>query len=234
MQPQTTTLPTSTGIHLSLNEFVLRVFAWMAGGLLLTGAVAFLIANNFGLMLFFYRNPWILIVTIFVELGLVFAISGLVNRLSAVTAGILFTIYSLVNGIFLSAIFITYDPQTIAIAFGATALTFSAMAVYGYTTKSDLTGWGSLAIMGLIGVIIGGIINIFTRSDALGWILTYVALAIFIILTAYDVQKLKQYHAAAEQTGKGGSLAVSAALALYLDFINLLLLILRILGKGRN
>src|SRR5690606_4821074 len=120
-----------------------------------------------------------------------------------------------------------------AIAVGATALTFTAMAAYGMYTKADLTRWGSLAIMGLIGVIIASILNIFFRSEGLTWILTYVSLAIFIILVAYDVQKIKEYHQIAGHTSKH-SLAVSAALALYLEFINLLILILRILGKSRN
>jgi len=132
-----------------------------------------------------------------------------------------------------SAIFLAYDPSTIAIAVGATALTFTAMAIYGAYTKADLTKWGSFAIMALIGVIIATILNIFFKSEGLTWLLTYASLAIFIVLTAYDVQKIKEYHRIAEQTGKQ-SLAISAALALYLDFINLLILILRILGKGKN
>lgn len=237
MEQSTSTLPTSaattSAFATSLSAFTTSVFSWMTVGLLITAGAAYLIGTNVSLMLFLFTNPWILIGSVILQLVLVITISAAINRLSSFMAATLFIIYALVNGIMLSAIFLAYNPTTIAIAVGATALTFTAMAVYGATTKADLTRWGSLALMGLIGVIIASIINIFLQSEGFTWILTYVSLGIFIVLTAYDVQKIKQYHAASEQTGKK-SLAISAALALYLDFINLLLLILRIMGGRRG
>jgi FtsH-binding integral membrane protein len=238
MEPQNNpfpvTQPATTSVLAQLGVFTSQVFGWMTLGLFATAAVAIAISTNLSLFEFFIDNSWILLISFLAELGIVVAISGFIHKLSGAVAATLFTIYAILNGIFLSAIFIAYSPTTIGIAFAVTAGTFATMAAFGYVTKVDLTRWGQLALMTLIGVIIASIANLITRSDVVTWVLTYVSLGVFIVLTAYDTQKIKHYAAAAEQDGQYTRYAILAALSLYLDFINLFLLILRILGKSRN
>ncbi len=213
------------------NEFIRRVYNWMALGLAVTAIVA-LYAVNSGLVFSLLRNPLVIVLLIVGELGLVIALSAAIGRFQSSTALFMFFAYSFLNGLTLSTIFLVYTKASIANTFFITAGTFAAMSVYGYTTKRDLTSMGSFLMMGLIGIIIASVVNFFFRSPAFYWLITYAGIAIFVGLTAYDAQKIKEMAYAgfsgSEEERKG---AVIGALRLYLDFINLFLLLLRIFGR---
>ena len=170
--------------------------------------------------------PIIFILEIFTVIGLSF----FSTRVSGVVAVGLFLFYSLMNGLFFGVITLAYPIGTIAAAFFATFITFAVMAVYGFVTKQDLTKFGTIAMFGLFGLIVASIINLFAASSALDWFITYFGLGIFIVLTAFDNQKIKNMAAAAEMSGRSTSFAIRGALMLYLDFINIFIYILRILG----
>ncbi len=215
--------------------FLAKVFNWMAAGLGLTGIVAYFTANT-GLAAAIIGSP-AFFVLIIAELGLVFYLSARVEKIQASTASSLFIGYSVLNGLTLSVIFLAYTSASIAGTFFITAGMFGAMAVYGLVTKRDLSGWGSFLFMGLIGIIIASIVNIFLNSSAMHWMISMIGVFIFTGLTAYDVQRIKkigedgimtQGH---EAIRKG---SIMGALALYLDFINLFLMLLRFFGGSRN
>lgn len=215
--------------------FLAKVFNWMAIGLGLTGIVAYFTAHT-GLAMAIIGSP-VFFVLIIAELGLVFYLSARVEKMQASTASSLFIGYSVLNGLTLSVIFIAYTSASIAGTFFITAGMFGAMAVYGLVTKRDLSGWGSFLFMGLIGIIIASIVNIFLNSSAMHWMISMIGVFIFTGLTAYDVQRIKkigedgimtQGH---EAIRKG---SIMGALALYLDFINLFLMLLRFFGGSRN
>jgi FtsH-binding integral membrane protein len=216
----------------TISTFFNAVYAWMASGLALTALVAWWTSQQGWLMERLFTSPGLLIVLFLAEIGLVIAISAAVNRISAGVATALFLLYAALNGLTLSAILLVYAHSTIAMAFGVTAGTFAAMSVYGMVTKKDLTSLGSLCFMGLIGIIIASIVSFFWANSILITIINYVGVLVFVGLTAYDTQKLKMI---AVQTADNPSLAarlsISGALSLYLDFINLFLFILRILGR---
>jgi FtsH-binding integral membrane protein len=211
-------------------EFIRRVYNWMALGLALT-AITALFAINSGLI-YSLLSPGVMLVLILGELGLVIALSAAIGRLQSSTAIFMFFAYAFLNGLTLSTIFLVYTKASIANTFFVTAGTFAAMSVYGYTTKRDLTSMGSFLMMGLIGIIIASFVNFFFRSPAFYWLITYGGIAIFVGLTAYDAQKIKEMAYAgfsgSEEERKG---AVIGALRLYLDFINLFLLLLRLFGR---
>lgn len=167
------------------------------------------------------------------ELAVVFVVSGMLNKLSTTTATLLFYLYAVLNGVVFSSIFVVYDLGSIASTFFITAGVFGAMSVYGMVTKNDMTKFGSYCIMGLFGLIIASIVNIFVASSTLDWIISLFGVALFIGLTAWDTQKIKNvaYVTDPSQTGK---LATIGALSLYLDFINLFLYLLRIFGGRSN
>jgi FtsH-binding integral membrane protein len=159
----------------------------------------------------------------------------MINRLSLTTATLLFTLYSVLNGVVLSSIFVVYSGTSIAKVFFITAGTFLAMAVYGYTTKRDLSSVGKLMFMGLIGLIIASIVNLFIKSSGLDLILSYIGVIVFVGLTAWDTQKIKQMLATQEDIDEGAQkIALVGALSLYLDFVNLFLYLLRIFGGSRD
>lgn len=213
--------------------FISRVYGWMAGGLATTGLIAGYVASNptmvkaiFGSGLF-----WVLIVA---ELVAVAALSWGVNRMSPAIAMSAFLFYAALNGLTLSVIFLVYTAESIGLTFFITAGTFGAMCVYGATTKRDLTSLGSLCFMALFGLILASVVNIFWHSSGLYWVVTYAGVLIFVGLTAYDAQKIKQMHAAGmEGTDQDRKAAIIGALALYLDFINLFLFLLRIFGRKK-
>jgi len=210
--------------------FIQRVYQWMAAGLALSGLVAFGAAQNPALLR--ALSGGMFFVLMIVELGLVFWLSSQVLKLSPVAAITGFLVYSGLNGLTLSFIFLVYTQASIASTFFIAAGTFAAVSAYGWMTKTDLTSMGGLLFMGLIGVILGSVVNLFFRAPALYWIVTYLGLAVFIGLTAYDTQRLKLIH----QNGAGAAteqLAVLGALRLYLDFINMFLLLLRLFGRRR-
>jgi FtsH-binding integral membrane protein len=170
------------------------------------------------------------------ELVLVFVISGRITRLAPATAAGLFLLYSALNGVTLSGIFIAYAASTVTKAFVATAVMFAAMSVYGATTKKDLTGWGSILFMALIGVIVASVVNIFLRSSGLEFIISVVGVLLFTGLTAYDVQRIKGMTETFATQGElaAGRIKILGALTLYLDFINLFLMLLRFFGSSRD
>lgn len=172
---------------------------------------------------------------IILQLGLVFVISGMVNRLSGTMATGLFMLYSALTGLTLSSIFIAYTYSSIASTFVVTAGMFGAMSLYGYTTKRDLSGFGSMLFMGLIGIVLASLVNIWLKSPALMWAITYIGVLVFVGLTAYDTQKLKAMGEQLNADDKDSfrKYAIVGALTLYLDFINLFLMLLRIFGNRR-
>lgn len=212
-----------------------KVYLWMTFALAITGMTSYYVASSPAILQMIYGNPAVMWGLIIAEFGLVFGLSAAINKLSLVTATLMFVIYSIINGATLSVIFLVYDMGLIAQAFFITAGTFVAMVLYGYTTKKDLTTIGSLALMGLIGIIIASVVNIFIASSTVSIITNYVAVLVFVGLTAYDTQKIKNMMLLAPDSGeKMQKIALLGALSLYLDFINLFIYILRILGSDRK
>lgn len=210
-------------------SFIRSVYAWMFGGLLLTALSAWWVVSSVAMRQLIFGNramPWVLMI---VELGLVMFLSFRITKMSPGAAASIFMVFSLLNGLTLSAIFFVYTTGAIFQAFISAAAMFGAMSIYGTVTKRDLTSWGSFFFMGLIGIIICSVINIFLKSSALGFAVSIIGVFVFLGLTAYDTQKLKAY-ATAPQLRE--NLAVYGALALYLDFINLFLMLLRLFGGG--
>jgi FtsH-binding integral membrane protein len=218
--------------------FISKVFLWMAGALILTAITSFLIAANFEAVLPFFINQetgkasilfWL---AVFAPFALVLIMSAAVNRLPLNVLSLLYIFYSILMGVSLSFIFLAYNISTIGITFAVTAGTFIVMAITGYTTKTDLTKFGSLLMMALIGIIIAMVVNIFMKSGTMDYIISIIGVLIFTGLTAYDVQKLKNYSAQiGEFNSTAGKMALMGALTLYLDFINLFLFLLRIFGR---
>lgn len=209
-----------------------KVYTWMTLALLITGVTAFGVASSPTLFMSLSKMMWGLIIA---ELALVFILSGAINRLSLGTATLMFIGYSVLNGAMLSSIFLVYEPMVIAKVFFITAGTFGAMAVYGYTTKKDLTSMGKILFMALIGLIIATVVNMFLKSPGFDYILSYIGVAIFIGLTAWDSQKIKEMLQTQYDMSEGAQkLALLGALTLYLDFINLFLYLLRIFGNNRD
>jgi FtsH-binding integral membrane protein len=207
----------------------------MSLGLLCSGGASLFMLSQPDLLRAVFTHSWILIALIVVELGLVIWLSAAAMRLSAAAASALFLAYSFLNGVTLCSIFLVYTGGSIASTFAITAGTFFFFSVYGLTTKKDLTGVGGLAAMALIGIILASLVNMFLHSSGLMWITTFIGIAVFMALIAYDTQKLKAMHAmAAGDAGTEAKIAVLGALALYLDFVNLFLMLLRIFGKSRD
>jgi FtsH-binding integral membrane protein len=237
-QPQVPASLTSRQQEL-VSAFMRRVYNWMAGGLALTGLVAWWAQGSETVVQALF-NPqtggptmlfWLLAIA---ELGLVFGLSGMVHRMSASTAGLLFGVYSALNGLTLSFIFLIYTQASLVSTFFITAGTFAVVSVWAYSTKKDLSGWGQFLFMGLIGIIIASIVNMFLASPMIYWIVSYLGVGIFVGLTAYDTQWLKSVALSGEMDEETGSkVAIIGALKLYLDFINLFLMLLRILGDRR-
>ncbi|WP_224485399.1 Bax inhibitor-1/YccA family protein [Robertkochia aurantiaca] len=215
-------------------DFIRKVYHWMTLSLLLTGAVAWWVSTTPTMIEMIFSNSLVFYGLLIGELLLVIYLTSAINKLSSVTASLLLMIYSGMNGLTLSVIFLAYTSASITTTFFITAGTFAAMSIYGYTTKQDLTKIGNLAFMGLIGIIIASVVNLFLHNEVMYWIITYAGVLIFVGLVAYDTQKLKKMHEEGfenpEVAEKG---AVMGALALYLDFINLFLFLLRIFG-GRK
>ncbi len=215
--------------------FLAKVFNWMAIGLAVTGGVAFLTAES-GMARTLVASP-LFLVLVLAELGLVFYLSARIEKLQPGTATGLFLGYSILNGLTLSTIFLAYTHASIAGTFLVTAGMFGAMAVYGMVTKRDLSGMGSFMFMGLIGILLASVVNIFLKSSVLYWAISAIGVLVFVGLTAYDVQKIKNI--GEEGIMQQGDAAIRkgsiiGALALYLDFINLFLMLLRFFGGSRD
>ncbi|MFW5962468.1 MAG: Bax inhibitor-1/YccA family protein [bacterium] len=213
------------------NRFLTSVFGWMFLGLMVTALVAFFISTIPSLSQLVMK-PVVWIPMIIFQFILVIKLSGSVEKMSALGAMVMFLSYSILNGVTISFVFIIYTSASIFSTFLITSLMFGAMAAYGYFTKKDLTSWGSFFFMGLIGLIIAGIFNLFWFNETIYWVTTFIGIIVFVGLTAYDVQKIKQISSigvrGSEENTKN---AVRGALSLYLDFINLFLYLLRIFGK---
>ena len=209
--------------------FVAKVYRWMAGGLALTGLFAWAVVSSPGLQRAVLGNPIVFFGLIIGELVMVVAFSRVVRRASFGTAAAMFLAYCALSGLTFSVYFFAYTRESIASTFFITGGAFAAMSAYGTLTKKDLTGWGQFLMMGLIGVLIALVVNIFLRSPALNFVVSCMGVVVFTGLTAYDAQKIKAYAQAGDDR-----LALHGALQLYLDFINLFIMLLQLFGRRRE
>lgn len=220
---------------LTFSSLMQKVYTWMTLALIITGVTAYGVASSPSIFSLLYGNQIVFWGLIIAEFALVFMITGMLNRISLTTATLMFVAYSVVNGAVLSSIFLIYTMNSIGQVFFITAATFGVMAFIGYTTKTDLTSMGKILFMALIGIIIATVVNIFVGSTGLQTVVSYLGVLIFVGLTAYDSQKIKRMLYDYEGNDEGGQkLALVGALTLYLDFINLFIYLLRILGSRRD
>ena len=233
---RTETLPASRAEGL-VNDYVRSVYNWMGIGLALTGFIAYYVSTNEAMIRLIFGNAIVFFGLLIGQLALVFAISGMVQRMSAGTATFLFVTYSALTGVTLSFIFLVYARASIFSTFFICAGTFAACSIYGWTTKRDLTSLGGFLLMGLFGIIIATVVNMFIRSSGMSMLISYIGVFVFVGLTAYDTQKIKNM-ALSQPAGLDGAVirkgAILGALSLYLDFINLFLMLLRIFGQSRE
>jgi uncharacterized protein len=234
METLSKTVSTISQAEAETQRFMTKVYGWMSVALVVTGLVAIYVASTPKLVEVIFGNRVLFWGLIIGEILMVGAMVGWVARMSANTATLLFLFYSAVNGLTLSGIFLIYTAGSIASTFFITAGTFGVMSFYGYTTKSDLTKWKNILFMGVIGLVIASVVNIFMKSTMLYWITTYAGVLIFVGLTAYDTQKIKNMNIIGnEGTDEDHKEAILGALSLYLDFINLFLYLLRIFGRRK-
>ena len=230
---QTTSIQQTQSLIL-VNTFIRSVYNWMAIGLALTGFVAYYVAHNASIANLIFGNPMLFYGLIIGELGLVFFLSARVSKIESSTATALFVLYAGLNGATLSFIFLVYTKTSIVSTFFICAATFVTCSIYGMITKRDLTSLGGFMTMGLFGIIIASVVNMFLRSDGMSMIISYIGVIVFVGLTAYDTQKLKAM-ALSQPAGLDSGVvrkgAIMGALTLYLDFINMFLMLLRILGN---
>jgi FtsH-binding integral membrane protein len=224
--------PSVAEIDAGLRVHMQRIYGYMAGGLALTGLVAYLAAAS-GFYQSIAATPLIWLVML-APLGFVLVLSFGIHRMAAGTAMLLFWFYAAVMGLSLGGIFLVFTGESIARVFFVTAATFGAMSLYGYTTKSDLSRFGSFLIMGLIGIVIASIVNIFIGSSALQFAISIIGVIVFVGLTAYDTQRIKAMYLESDTGEIAGKKAVLGALTLYLDFINLFLMLLQLFGHRRD
>ena len=228
-----------------LRAYMLKVYNYMTTGLLLTGLVAYffgkasIVTNelgqitditSIGAMLFGSPLKWVVMLA---PLGFVFYLSARISKMSVSSAQITFWIFSAIMGLSLASIFIVYTQASIARVFFISSGTFAAMSLYGYTTKKDLTKLGGFLFMGLIGIIIASLVNLFFQSSALHFAISVIGVLVFVGLTAYDTQSIKNMYYAGDSESVGGKKALMGALRLYLDFINLFIMLLRLFGQRR-
>jgi len=213
-----------------LRAYMLRVYNYMAMGLGLTGVVAFAVSSSPALMQAIFGSG-LMWVAILAPLAMVFFLSFRIHAMKPATAQAVFWLYAAANGVAFSILFIAYTQTSIARVFFITAGTFAALSLYGYTTKRDLSGWGSFLFMGLIGIIIASIVNMFMASSALHFAISVIGVLVFTGLTAYDTQQIKEMYYEGDEAGTATKKAVMGALRLYLDFINLFLMLLRLFGS---
>lgn len=219
------------------NSFIRSVYNWMAIALSLTGVTAYYVSHNEAMRQLIYGTPGLIMILIFATLGFVFFLSARIQKLQASTATALFTIYSILNGITLSYIFLAYTSTSIVSTFMICSVTFLCCSVYGMVTQKDLTTLGGFMFMGLIGIVIASVVNIFLQSSGMQMIISYVGVVVFIGLTAYDTQKLKTMAVTLPNNATGAMIrkgALMGALTLYLDFINLFIMMLHIFGGRRD
>jgi uncharacterized protein len=234
-QPRWTVRPAAgaaVDIDVGLRDYMLRVYNYMASGLALTGIVAYVFAQS-GLYIQLAHTPLIWLVML-APLGLVMWLSFGIDRMQASTAQALFWVYAGVMGLSLASVFLVFTGESIARVFFITAGTFGGMSLYGYTTQRDLTQWGSFLFMGLIGIILASLVNLFIGSSALQFAISVIGVIVFVGLTAYDTQQIKEMYGAYDDGQVAGKKAVMGALRLYLDFINLFMMLLQLFGARRD
>ena len=217
-------------VDAGLRAHMIRVYNYMAAAVALTGVVAMITYQTVGQALLQSPLMWVFVLA---PLALVFFISFRIQSLSAATARLLFFIYAASLGLSLSTIFYVYTDTSIARVFFISAASFGALSLWGYTTQRDLTGMGTFLFMGLIGIIIASLVNIFLKSSGLDWMISVIGVGVFAGLTAYDTQKIKEMYDSRDDDNSTGRKAVMGALRLYLDFINLFLMLLRLVGDRR-
>ena len=234
-QPRWTVRPADAqvGIDVGLREYMLRVYNYMASGLALTGIVAFAFAQ------YLFANPAlahspVMFLIMLAPLGLVMWLSFGLNRMQASTAQLLFWLYAGVMGLSLASVFLVFTGVSIARVFFITAGTFGAMSLYGYTTRRDLSQFGSFLFMGLIGIVLAGLVNLFIGSTALQFAISVIGVIVFVGLTAWDTQQIKEMYYEGDDYEMGSKKAIMGALRLYLDFINLFMMLMQLLGTRRD
>jgi len=226
-------------IDVGLRQYMLRVYNYMASGLALTGIVAYVVANTSLLGLFFAATPrgvsptllgW---VSMIAPIGIVFWLSFRVQAMSAATAQAAFWAYAAINGIGLTTILLQFTGVSIARVFFITAATFGAMSLYGYTTKKDLTGWGTFLFAGLIGILLASLVNIFLASPALHFAISVIGVLVFVGLTAYDTQRIKEIYFEGDGEEVAAKKSIMGVLTLYLDFINIFIMLMQLFGDRK-
>jgi FtsH-binding integral membrane protein len=224
-----------TSTEVQVRSFIQKVYAWMSLGLAVTGACALYMASDPRMIMGLVQNRILLYGLMAAEFGLVIFLSGWVRTMEVATARFAFVFYSALTGVTLSTIFLIYTAGSIGTVFFITAGLFGTMSAYGYAAKTDLTSMGNFMKMGLLGLILATVVNIWTQSPAVEWALSYLSVIIFVGLTAYDTQKLKSLNAEIGGDADGTTkMAILGALTLYLDFINLFLSLLRLMGRRRD
>ncbi len=223
----------SSNVVSTASSVMKRVYVKMTLGLLVTAFLSMFCAGSQAYMTFMVQHSWFYWGLFIAELAIVFSVSARITKMSSATASLLFYVFAAINGMALAPIFLVYTATSIAKTFFICAGTFGAMSIYGFFTTQDLTKWGNFLFYALIGLIIASVVNIFTHSDGLGWVISCAGVLIFVGLTAWDTQKIKQM-AEYAPAGMTGHLATIGALNLYLDFINLFLYLLRFFGSSRD
>ena len=216
-----------------ISTFLRSVYGWMCAGLAITAMVAFFVASSPAIVETLVRTPFLMIGLVIAQLGLVFTLSLRAEKMAAGTASALFVAYSALTGVTMSLVLLAYTSESVASTFAISAGMFGAMAVFGTVTKRSLAGWGQFLFMGLIGVVIASVVGMFWQNDGFQFVLGFIGVIVFTGLTAYDAQRLKAM-ALALPSGGTGAYAVVGALTLYLDFINLFLMLLRLTGDRRR
>lgn len=216
-----------------LRAHMISVYQFMMLGVAVTGLVAYFVSSTPAIYTAIFGSPlkWL---AIFAPVGLVMLLSFGINRMSAATAQAVFWLYAALNGVSLAVIFLVYPVADIARVFFISSAAFGALSLYGYTTPRSLSAWGSFLFMGLVGILIASVVNFFLESSAMTFAISVIGVLVFAGLTAYDTQKIKEIYFAGDDSDTAGKKAVIGALNLYLDFINLFLMLLRLLGSSRN
>jgi len=223
------------GHDAAIQQFVTRTYGWMTAGLALTSVIALFVASSPFLLEAVFGNRFLLIGLFIVEIILVMGLSAAINRISPAVATMGFLLYAALNGVTISAVLLVYTAASVASTFLITTLTFGGMCLYGTVTKRDLTAMGSFMVMGLWGLVIASLVNLFFQSSMVQWVLGYVGVIVFTGLSAWDAQKIKALAVATmDDEQSAGKASIMGALTLYLDFINLFLSLLRILGRRNN
>lgn len=213
----------------SLRNFLYKVYAWMFAGLMVTAGIAHYIGSNPALVMTIAKSY--LMPLMLVQLGIVFGLIFFLERMNAAVAALMFMLYAASVGVSSSVVFLAYTQESIYATFAITAGMFGAMAIYGYVTKTDLSSMGSILLMCLIGLILGGLVNLFLRSAAMQFVLSFVGVVVFTLLTAYDMQRIKEIGMRGFTEGR---VAIIGALTLYLDFINLFFYLLQLTGRRKE